>query len=356
MSRSLRLVGAAAAACASVPFLGLAPAHADTASKLPSNSAYFNATGVDKPDPSPAAPPNLTSDHADGVAAGHLAVAAKGGTEDKVSFLYYDLFDIPAGSVIDKAVVQLLTVPLSPDDISFQAAPEKVQACQAGDQGFSGDDGTGLAKNAPSRLCDKFKTVGKASADGKAYEFDITALANSWLTDANEGVAFTAAATATDSNFQVVFDKAATATLLVTYTLPVDTTPPVTPPDITPGIVVTPPDLGTGFTPTPGSGYTPGVPDVSTPAVPNPTVNQPPVAAPQQPATRSVAAVSASMRPTNGFWLAGFALLVGLALLSLVFGDTRVPAVQRSRSRLTQALSSRQGVAGARAGFRTLPI
>jgi len=333
----------------------MAPAHADTAAKVPSNSAYFNASGIDKPDASPAQPPNVTSNEADGVGPGHLAVAAKAGTEDKVSFLYYDLFDLAPGTVIDKAVVSLVLLPTTKDDVSLEPAPEKVVACMAGDEGFSGDDGVGLVK-APKRLCDKFKVVGTASADKKSYDFDVTALANTWMTGVNEGVAFTRADAAPGSNFQVVFDKAETATLALSYTAPAVTTPPVTtvPDDTGLGTVGTP-EINGGFAPTPQTDFPSVTGDVPTVTAPNPTVNQPPVAAPEQPATTNAAAVTPSMRPTTGFWLVGGFALLALALLSLVCGDTRVPAVQHSRSRLTQALATRQGSPSARVGFRALP-
>ena len=56
------------------------------------------------------------------------------------------------------------------------------------------------------------------------------------------------------------------------------------------------------------------------------------------------AAAPASMRPTATFWLALVALGIGMALLSLVLGDPRVPTVARSRSRLSLALASREGL------------
>jgi hypothetical protein len=350
MSRAVRLLGAAALACASVPLVGVGAAHADTASKVPSNSAYFSATGIDKPEASPAEPPNVTSVYADGVGPGHLAVAAKGGTEDKVSFLYYEMLDLEPGTTIDKAVVRLELVPTSKDDISFQASPDKVVACQAGDEGFSGDDGKAIATSSPSRLCDKFSAKGVLSKDSLAYEFDITGLASTWIEGANEGVAFTVADAAQSSNFQVVFGSAETAKLSLTYTPPAPTTPPVVaPPVVMPPAGGTLPDLGTGVVP--GSGFVPA-PDLGT-QVPTPTVNEAPL--PQtdlaQAPTRNVAAVTMSMRPTTGFWLAGLGLAGVLALLSLILGDSSVPAAARSRSRLSLALASPQRLGGG-AGLR----
>ncbi|HUR04128.1 MAG TPA: hypothetical protein VM347_16405, partial [Nonomuraea sp.] len=264
MSRGLRLLGAMALACLSVPVFAVPTAYADTAVINASNSGYFFQLGVDKPDASPAAPPNVGND-IDGVSTGHLAVAALLGQENKVSFLYFDVFDVPLDAAVEKAVLRVPLVPMDPpNDLVFQAAPENVAACMAGDEGFTGDDAVGLAK-APARLCDKFKAVGKASADGKAYEFDITGLATGWLTGANDGVALTVADSAPSSNFQVVFDEATAATMTVTYTAPdsVDgQEPPVTLPDGSGGTpnggTGTPPDLGTGVT-SPGFGTDPGV-------------------------------------------------------------------------------------------------
>lgn len=339
MSRGLRLLGATALACASLPLFAVSPAHAASTDIGASNSGYFYAAGVDKPDASPAKPPNL-GDDTDGVDPGHIAVASKGGSEDKVSFLYFDVFTLPPGAVIDKAVVSLTLVPNSPPkDISYQAAPANVVACMAGDQGFSGDEGVGIA-NAPSRLCDKFKAVATASADAKAYLFDITALASGWLTGANDGVAFTRAVNAPSSNFQVVFDGVATAKLAVSYTVPVETTVPTTTPPVdvpTGGVVAPPTDLGGGgFAPPPATTFDPG-----TVIAPPTTEVMPPVTQPAATNVRPVAALSTSMRPTNAFWLGGLALVIALGLISLVCGDPRVSANQQRSSRLTKALSAR---------------
>jgi hypothetical protein len=333
---------------------GVGAARAESVALVPSNSAYFYANGVDKPDQSPAQPPNVTGD-ADGVSAGNLAVASKGGDEDKVSFLYFDLFSLPEGATVDNAVVTMKLVPLSPTDMSAQAAPEKVVACKASDKGFSGDDGAGLAKNAPDRLCKDFSAPGTAAPGGSAYQWNITGLVSTWMSGINDGLAFTRADTSPNGNFQVVFDKAATATLTLEYTLPTTTEPPVTtPPVVTPPIVPAP---GPAVV-VPPSGTVPP-PDSTVPAVvPNPSVNEPAapvVQTPTQPVTRNVAAVSTSLRPTTGFWLAAAGLAAGLVLLSLVLGDSRVPAAAQSRSRLSQALDGQQRY-GTSHALRSRPV
>jgi hypothetical protein len=339
MRRGLRLLGAVALACASVPAFGVAPAHADSVSLSPSNHGYFFQLGIDKPDVSPATPPNVGND-IDGVATGHLAVAALAGQENKVSFLYFDVFDVPADASVSKAVVSLPLIPLDPpNDLSFQAAPEKVVACMAGDEGFSGDDAVGIAK-APKRLCDKFKAVGKASADGKAYEFDVTALAQGWLSGVNDGVAFTTADTSPAGNFQVVFDSE--ATLNLTYsggTSDVDE-PPLLPDGST----------GGGDGSTSGGGTPPLVGGISSPplggdpgTVGTPgSGSVPPVTTPQGGGQPTSIALAASSRPTNQFWVGGLAVAVALLLISLVCGDPRVAAHQRKTTRLAKALTGRR--------------
>jgi hypothetical protein len=172
--RALRLVAAAALACGSVP-LTVGVAQAESGSIAPTNWGYFYSAGIDKPEQSPAAPPNVTAEFADGVSPGHLAVAAQGGQEDKVSFLFFDLYDLPTDATVTKAVLTLKPVDAPPDDLSYNATPEAVAACKAGPEGFKEDDGVGLAK-APARDCAGFKAVGKAGAGG-SYVFDIAALA-----------------------------------------------------------------------------------------------------------------------------------------------------------------------------------
>lgn len=332
--RLVRFVGAVSLACVSVPLTGVGPALADTAALTPSNSAYFFALGIDKPDVSPAAPPNVTTIAADGVSTGNLAVAAQGGTEDKVSFLYFDVFNLPPGATIDKAVVSMKLVPLSPEDVSYNETPESVQACMAGDSGFAGDDGVGLA-NAPERKCTQFSAKGTAGAAG-TYQWDVTSLAQTWLTGENDGLAFTRADESPGSNFQVVFGPAGTARLDLTYTPAapvVEPGPVVAPPPVDPGSVVAPPV--TGFEPSEPVDLG-GVTDPGT--VPAPTVTQPPALAGPQVAAKPVA-LSTSLRPANAFWIAGLGLVVALVLVSLVLGDVSSSPAARRRSRLALALA-----------------
>jgi hypothetical protein len=324
-------------------------AHADTSTIPATNSAYFYAAGIDKPEQSPAAPPNLGAD-IDGVSPGNLAVAASGGNEDKVSFLYFDVFSLPPGATITSAVVSVKLVPNSPpDDISYQATPDRVVACQAGETGFSGDDAVGIAK-APARLCDKFSAKGKAK-DAITWQWDVTALAGTWLSGSNDGLALTRGEDVA-SSFQQVFAPGSTASLAVTYTAPVEEAPAVpTLPEVPAAGV--PPVIDSGAPPVlPDSGFVPA-PSVPEVVVPEPAVGQPaqPVAPVAQPATRPIA-LSTSMTPTTGFWLGGLALGAVLLLVALVQGDSRVPTAASSRSRLAQALAQRQRGTGEATRFR----
>ena len=337
MSRTKSVLAAAAVACLTVPVLGVLPAAAagsTSGNEAASAYGYFNAEGIAKPDPAPQAPPNVISDHADGVAPGHLAVAAKGGQEDKVSFLYFGLDSVPLDAVFSKAV---LTVPLvesdPPNDVTIAPDAAKVRACAAGPEGFGGDDGTAIAL-APARKCDVFAVPAKATADGKAYTFDLTKLAGIWLTE-NNGVALTAAEGASSTPFQVVFAEATKATLAYSYTGGTTVEVPVLAPAAPPVAPIAP---SSGF----DSGSAP-VPVVEAPLAPAPApAPAPAVVAPQPAAAPAVAAgpvaLSTPLRPTNGFWLAGLLLLLGLGVLSLIMGDSNVPLPAGSSSRLSRAL------------------
>lgn len=352
MSKVLRLIGAVALATATVPFLGVGPASAADTTVSPSSQGYFYAEGIRKPDPVPAAPPNVTNIVVDRVGAGNLAVAAAAGKEDKVSFLLFDLLDVVPGSTVTKAQLTLPLVPNDENNASFGQAPEKVRACMAGDEGFNGDDGNAI-QDAPARKCDVFSAPAKASADAKSYVIDLTKLAQMWVDSANDGVALTAAEGAATTPFQVVFAGGDKIKLAVTYTAAPDSIlPPVAPP-------VTTPDLGAGFSggvapaPSVDSGFG-SVGSPALPVAPAPAPGVAPAAAPAPVAAaapiRSIA-LSTSARPTNQFWLGGLLLVAVLALLSLIMGDTRVAAAGSKPSRLARALSERQRSTVARPAF-----
>ncbi len=360
MSKVLRASSVVVAAALAVPLWAVPSAVAEEAAENATNGAYFYSAGIAKPDEAPQAPPNITGDQADGVAPGNLAVASQaGGQEDKVSFLGFDLAAVPLDATIDKAV---LTVPLveasPPSNVVVNAAPELVRACAAGDSGFFGEDGTSMTL-APERLCDQFSSEpATLSEDGKAYVFDITGLAATWLT-ANDGVALTVAEGVAQP-FQVVFAPFAEASLALSFTalapleeLPVDTGSGEVP--LAGGF-----DTGGSLPSFETGGFgTVDAPVVDT-ALPEPAPQaqaapEPAVAAPIQ----NVSAMTeAPLTPSTSFWV-GLLALVGIgALLSLILGDTRVTpaAAATSQSRLSKALQGRQTSAAARGPRLARPV
>jgi hypothetical protein len=328
-----------------------------TTTEAASSGAYFSRTGIAKPDASPQAPPNVISDRADGVAAGNLAVAAAGGEDDKISFLFFSLTDVPFGSTISKAV---LTVPLAPSDannVQVAAEPAKVRACKNGPEGFGGDDGVAIAL-APTKLCDEFSATAEASADGSAYVIDISGLAADWP-DLNDGVGLYPNEGATTTPFQVVFQSADKATLEYEFTAPAEVEVPV-PTDTTGGSVTvvdtptsTTPDTTTFDPGTLGSGVATSdlggsLAPVSTPIAAGelPTAPEPQTAGAGAVATSRAAAELPTevLTPTASFWLMALLLAGGLVFLALVLGDPRSPASAAATrpTRLSRALAARQ--------------
>lgn len=357
MKKVLRASVVVTSAFLAVPFWGVPAAVADDSVLSPSAGGYFNSDGIRKPDQSPAMPPNVTSDRADGVAPGHLAVAARAGMENKVSFLLFDLLEVDPGATITKAVVTLPTAPNGGDNVNLSPAPEKVIACPAGEGGFFGDDGTAL-QDAPERKCAAAASKGVATADGSAYAFDITKIAAGWL-EMNDGLALTSDPAARSSAFQVVFKPAEEAKLALTFTAPdggeTDLELPVVP-DAGTSTSTGSTDLGTSF----DSGSFSAPVDSGAGLASEPLISADvPVAAPQPgaPAEAPVAApnvatvpvantMQSSLTPTTSFWV-GLLMLGGLlALLSLILGDPRVARASTSQSRLTQALQARERSAG----------
>ena len=356
MSKTLRLLGAVALATSTVPFLAVSPAYAESSALTPGSQGYFNAAGIDKPEQSPAAPPNPINS-VDGVDKDHLAVAARNGQEDKVSALMFDLSTLGTGSLVTKAE---LTLPLAVGGMNLQAqgAPEKVRVCAAGDTGFGGEDGAAIAL-APARLCKVFASpAGKFSADKKAYVYDITQLAATWVDGANDGLTLTAAEGALTTPFQVVFQPGPKVSLAVEYT-------PGAP---LPGDLIAPPSSGSDVTSAPDfSGFSGGT-DVATPSdtgfgsiaapvmpeAPAPVPGVAPAAAEPQTAPAAAGPVQIEMlRPTTAFWIGGLVLAGLLALLSLIMGDaTTAVATSKRPSRLANALADRQrGTGLARPSF-----
>lgn len=351
MRTVLRATAVVAAAGLAVPLWAVPAAFAATSTEAASTGAYFYSAGIDKPEASPAEPPNVTGTATDGVAAEHLAVAVRvPGQVDKKSFLAFDLEAVPFDATLTKAV---LTVPLaetSQDNQSVAAEPAKVQACAAGPEGFNSEDGKSFA-SAPTDTCEALAVPGKASSDGKAYVFDVSKIAATWLTEANNGVALLPADTS--APFQVVFLPFAEASLAVEFTEPPVETEVLDVPVDTgvagPTDADVPADLTTSF----DTGSV-GAPDadfgVAEAPVVEPLAPEAAIAAPAPEAAPPVLATpvastgpSEVLTPRAGAWVAGILFAVALAVLSLIMGDPRVATPGAARaSRLSEALQQRQ--------------
>jgi hypothetical protein len=365
-SRALAVVCAAAMVVPvwSVP----AGAQATTASETGSSYAYYSRTGTRQPDAFPAQTPNLISDSMlDGVSPGNLGVAAEARQESKVSFVFFSLSSIPFGSKITRATMTLPLAPESTNDRRMNAKPTNVRACAPDDTGFGGQDGAPLNpapdptnrglgfEGAPARKCDVFSSTATATPDGKAYVFDLTALAATWDV-ANDGVALTTTPDG-DQTFQVVFLPE--ATLDFEFVAPPEEAPvEETPADVTFDVGAGTGDAslggfdssgGTVDSGSFGSTTSPGFDSGSAPL----TAGELPAA--EAPVTAGGPAVAA--RPaaqagpiemlglTPAFFLGGLLLAGALLLLGLVMGDNRAPlAAAASRpTRLSRALSAPAG-------------
>ena len=362
MNRALRIGTACAVAALTVP-LSASPSWAEPVSEVPTSAAYFYQFGqIDTGTEAGKLPANPGGD-TDGVAPGNLAVAAEAGKIDKASYLFFPLDPVVAlgeGTTITTAI---LTVPLVEKDAQNDvrsADPAKVRVCAIDDKGFGNEDAANLA-TAPGQLCDEFEAPATPSADGKAYTFDITPLAQTWVT-MNNGLALTVAKGAETTRFQVVFAAGPSATLAYDFTPPAGTDTGSTDVFVEPvptdsGSTDTgSTDLGGGFDSGTGgdTGSTAPVdtagfgsvesPLVSTgsgavtPPAPTTAAAEPTVAAPP---VRRVA-FSERLDPTLSFFVAGLLLAAALAFLSMIMGDPRVPAANTRPSRLSTALQARQ--------------
>lgn len=337
-----------------VPLWAVPTAHAELAKEPASMGAYFYRGGVTQPAGTPDSPqpiPNAPAD-ADGVSPDNLAVAAQGGQEDKVSFLSFSLVAAPLEGTIDSAVLSVPLVASSPpNDLVYNAAPERVRVCKAGEQGFFGEDAASITL-APDRLCEEFASEpGKLSADKLAYEFNIVGLAATWL-EVNDGLALTIAEGAESSPFQIVFAPADQATLSYSFTSTDESfdAPPFTDTTIDSGSAPIDSGFSGGGLPADDGGFgsvdSPMVDELlPEPTGAEPAGPEPAVAAPTSPAA---AMTEAQLTPSPAFWLGLLALAAVGALMSLIMGDSRVPSASAaSQSRLSKALQSRQAAAAA---------
>ena len=231
MTKALRAVGALAAASLAVP-LWAVPAQAETVAETAVTGAYYLSTnpGVfgdveGNPVGGQKAPDNAKS--ADGVAQDDLAVAvvtAGTGMPDKFSALQFAVLDLLPGSTVSKAT---LVVPIStnPDSQSPVKDPSLIVACAVGNEGFGDSDGEPIG-DAPTVACDQVSAEAKAIEGGNAFEFDVTALAQTWV-DANNGVALYPSEAGFGRPFQTVFAPKGQARLTVAFTSAETEEPPL---------------------------------------------------------------------------------------------------------------------------------
>lgn len=362
MSKLRRGSAVVLAAALAVPLWGVPAASAATSTEAASAAGYFSATGVPDTGTEAGKPPNLTAE-ADGVAPGNLAVAGGNGAEQKVSFLFFGLDGLEAGGQITKAELTVPLVPADSENVVIAADPVKVRACPAGPEGFGGEHGESLTV-APERLCEQAEVPATLSADGKSYVFDITSIAAMWST-ANDGLALTTAEGADSTPFQIVFAPGDQAMLAYDATPGLDEDLDLTVPELDSGADFDTGDSGTsdfggGFG---GEALPPADPGFG--AVDAPVLSEEPAAAAEEPVpagpevaaapTVPVSAMSESLRPTLSFWLGALLLAVGLALLSLIMGDPRLPQSAQRQSRLSQALQAQQRSGHGSRSIRALP-
>ena len=350
-------IATTAIALAAVFPIGIGPAHAETAVETATNAAYFSRATPEKPDALPADPaPYFNRLESDRVAPNHLAVAVTVPNQsDKESFVAFELASILGLTVENTVTVTkaVMTAPLQPDDDKNRSAnhtPDKVKACAAGTEGFFDAD-AGAYDEKPSVDCKKLEAVAKASADAKAYEFDVTPLAQTWVDDVNDGIALVPAKT--DQPFQVVFQPGSTFTLAVEYTATPLDDGGETIVDPVPSFAPLPPVPG--YVPPPNTGVTPTVTTPTTAPQPVPSVAPRPTVAPRAQASRG-ATVPAGFREVNSlnalFWLAAIVGVFVIGAISLFLGSPEVPVSSGARQNgVGRALDERRRVAG-RPGVR----
>lgn len=224
MSRALAVLAAAGLA---VPVWAV-PAHAETVTETGFVGAYylFSNPGViggdieGNPIGGQAGPTQTKS--TDGVAEDDLAVAvvaAGSGQPDKFSALQFALFDLLPGSTVSQAT---LVVPISTNPNSRQTPvdPKLVVACAVGNEGIGDADGAPM-QDAPSVKCSDNSMAAKSIDGGKAFEFDVTAIAQKWV-DFNSGLALYPSEAGFARPFQTVFAPKDQARLTLSFIPPAE--------------------------------------------------------------------------------------------------------------------------------------
>ena len=323
--------------------MGMAPAHADTSPVKVETSAWFWSAqtfgsgpgGV----PYPAVPLS-----ASGIKEGQLPVVYKGekekkadGTEiakpDKESYLAWDIYFVPEGSIVDSFTFTLFLDP----DAEQLFAPEVAvpgQPARAGQPaivacipkiGFGDGQGEAFAVKPEDDCTDQI--YGSFDEAQQSYTFDATVYAQDWVDGKdNYGLGIRPPEEAQDP-FQLIFKGAADVQATISYTPAEDDTDTGTVIDDGAVTPVLPPVTNTG-----GSGYVPSAP-IAQPQ-PQPAPQPAPVVVTAAPrvltnVASSPLTTSRGLSPVFWFAMIGGVLLLGTA--SLILGDP-LEAAAASRS------------------------
>jgi hypothetical protein len=289
------------------------------------------------------APPPVTEPS--GVPEGDLAVAATSndGSSSKSTALAFTIGKAAkTGSTISTFTFSL-KLDDSPSAANVNAAEAPVVACLA-TRGWSQVDG-GDYSDAPVVNCDlKVKPTIK---DG-TFTFEVPAIAQKWVGDANFGVALVNDPDNTQP-FQAVFSGPKTIDAVMAFLPPAPALPAD---DGTSGTAT-----GTGGTPTTGGGSTDTGGSIAPP--PSTPVDLPPAAQSDSPpdagqdpqvADGSAAAAAAPVAvakaapsmPGAPFWIGALALALLIVTASVVLGDPAVPVPAANTSRLGRVLRERE--------------
>jgi hypothetical protein len=290
------------------------------------------------------APPPVTEPS--GVPAGDLAVAATSndGSSSKSTALAFTIGKAAkTGSTISTFTFSL-KLDDSPSAANVNAAEAPVVACLA-TRGWSPVDG-GDYSDAPVANCDlKVKPTIK---DG-TFTFEVPAIAQAWVGDANFGVALVNDPDNTQP-FQAVFSGPKTVDAVMAFLPPALAIP------VDDGTTGTATGAG-GPTTTGGGGSSDAGGNIAPP--PSTPVDLPPAAQADSPpdtgqapqvADGSAAAAGAAVaqakaapsRPGAPFWIGAVALALLIVTASVVLGDPAVPVPAANTSRLGRVLRERE--------------
>jgi hypothetical protein len=316
--------------------IGLPSAAAETRPVAVETAAWFWAEQVSG-DVVPGVPyPDDLPPEASGIKPGNLAVAFKGETEvntegdktavpDKETYLSFDIYDVPAGSIIDQFAFTLFLDPTEKNVFAPEVAvpgqtpvagQPVIIACRPKTM-FGQADGDSFDSK-PEDDCSE-AIYGEFDATKQAYTFHAETWAQDWVDGLdNFGVALRPALETT-APFQLSFLPAEKVAATIAYT-PAQPVPTYAPPTIAP-VVPLPP------VPTDTAVFVPDTQPVQPQVQPQPTTAPRPVVMPRQRPIQNVAAspLTASRALSPVFWLAMAGGVLLLGTMSLILGDPLEP-------------------------------